>query len=867
MSAGTYTWYWAEETETVFVPSTMAVVNENILAFAVKHDEGQIPTLELTIKNPRIGLLNPSRRVWGWFAYYDPSGVLTPLFFGVLVGVPSNLFQEKVVLQFLARSPNYIQNKQAVAETMKIAPYYDPIFLEPAKRDDPDTILEGWSALWHVDRLTQAITASDVLTGEDGTITFTEGQALYSSVSMKLGQAPLSNIRVVGTVNWSQRSYGFFTVPTVYISSYTGETLESDWPKPGASLGGGYKVETSFSTDTYLVAVTPTSSYNSSWNNSDPNPGQCSNASVSYSSSGPALMSPNPLVCVLTSYYQTGVCFPDSDPPQNIPLQSQSTGLIVPLWNFALDMEIRYDANRQYLEQLTIDMTANTQAVITSPTVEQHTELLTVDSVDVSQPLIDLLAWSDFANKAVPIAQMIFPNNPTLPGGLSYQICVTPGVAGSVEPVFSDIPGVTTTDGTVVWASLGTTSLTTAPGWSPASFVPLGEIILLQDKRFDTNTGDFEDNVGVASFLICTHAGQTNQTYSTISWVAPPTQSLEVTPQARLIDYVAQPGQPQGANESATNLTYNFPSTVGEQITDGTVVWTCLGNTPTLLGIPIGGTIDNVTARCFFPTPRGQQSVQYLISRARARLRWRARCVNVSWTGPIEYFTGMSCRKNATLNDSRFPGGVVTGKIVSYSLVGGGDGKMYGTCEIGVSVGYGDSIAEITGTPEYNSDGYMEDDYQVYDGAQVNTGSNDILYTPPVFVPFDDGLQFPLTWGEVSDGGLISGDLASQQAAIEASFEIARQLQWLSTLGGTISTGNTTSSVSGTPPDEAWQITREQIALTAQNTPYVMAANPIVWTCLLKPCTGNGPFSGAYNVVVSPLTVPQGINLAAASNA
>lgn len=846
-----FTFAWVNETDTTFNPSTMNVFDENILSFAIKHDEGQIPTLELVIKNPRIGLLAPGRQVWAWFGWQGPSGLI-PLFFGVLVGVPTSLFKEKITLQFLARSPQFIANKQALAETMRTAPYYDPIFIETNNRDDPDTILEGWSALWHIDRTSLAITASDVLVGEDGNIEFTEGMALYESVSLQLGQAPLTNIRVEATVNWSQRTGGFFSIPTVTISSYTGETIESDWPKPGASIGGGYKCETSFVTDTYLVGATPMTSYNSSWTNTDPDPGQCSNASASNSSSGPALLSPRPLTAVLTGYLQSGVCDPFADPPINTPLNMQSSGMIVPLWNFSLDMTIRYDAVRQFSEELSFDMTANTQGILLSPTVQQHTELLTLSSVDVSQPLVQLDAWTDFAGRAVSLAQVIFPNNPTTPGGLSYQICVVAGTAGTTEPIFSDLPGATTVDNTVTWASLGTTSITNAPTWSPASFVPLGQIILLQNQQFDPNTGSFDDVPGQSSYYLCTGAGQTNSEYTTFTFVPPITFSLEPTPGVRTLDYIAPPA---------------FVTTPGARVGDGSVIWTVLGTSPALLGIPIGGTPDNITARSYFPTARGQTSVQYLISRARARLRYRSRAVTVGWNCPFEYAVGLSCRHNATLFDPRLPGGAATGKVTSYSLIGGGDGRFYGKVEIGCAVGFGDSIVEITGTPEYASPGYAQVGYQVYDGAMTDPGSGDTTYSPPVFVPFDDGLQFPLQWADVSDGGLISGSLAEQAAAIEKSFVAARTLAWLNNVGGSITTSqNPSSTTTGQNPQTAWQITREQLSLVSQNTPYIMAANPISWTCLLKPCSGNGPFNGAYSITVSPLTVPQGINLEAPSS-
>jgi len=60
-------------------------------------------------------------------------------------------------------------------------------------------------------QIDEVITHSDILTGEDGTLVFTEADALYDSVSLTLGQPPLTNIRVEATTNWTQRSSGFIT--------------------------------------------------------------------------------------------------------------------------------------------------------------------------------------------------------------------------------------------------------------------------------------------------------------------------------------------------------------------------------------------------------------------------------------------------------------------------------------------------------------------------------------------------------------------------------------------------------------------------------------------------------------------------------
>lgn len=851
-----FTFAWVDDTQTTFDPNTMNVFDEDIFSFQIKHEEGQIPTLDIKVRNPREGLLAPGRKVRAWLAWQSPAGApyfgaLVPLFFGVLVGIPTNLFQELVTLKFIARSPQFIANKQALAETMKIRPYFDPVWLDVGHRDDPDSILEAWSALWHIDRITQEITHSDILVGEDGTITFTAADAFYNSVSLQPGQAPLTNIRVEATVNWQQRTSGFVEVPPVYISSYTGNSFLGGWPKSGTSIGGGYKVQSSFIVDTYLVDQTPNAHFSSSWNNSDPNPGQCSNASMSESSSGPALLSPNPLTCVLTAEYVSGICFPTSDPPVNRPMTSSSSGMIVPLWNFSAEMTLRYDARRQYSEILSFDMIANVQGILASPTVAQATELLAISSVDLSQPLFQVDAWTDFAGQAVPLATMIFPNNPTKPGGLSYQICVGAGTAGVVEPTFSDVPGFTTNDNGVVWSSLGQQGVTGATGWFPDATVPLGQIVLMQDESFNTFDGEFEPIPGATSYYLCTQSGKTNRVYDTFSFI-PGFESNNITPPApRIISRIDPP---------------EFSTTPGDQINDGSVIWTVLGTSPPTLGIPIGGTPDNVTANNYFPTARGHISAEYLIARARARLRLRSRAVSVGWECPFALAVGLSCRKNATLFDPRMPGGAVTGKIKGYTI-SAEKGRMVGRVDIGCSVGFGDSIAEITGDPVYAAPGYMLPGYQRYEGKMVALGSNDITYSPPVYVPFDDGLVFPLRWDDMSDGGLKSGTLAEQAAAITKSFEAEVHLRYLQNAGGSISGGATPNvSSEGIAPDTAWRIQRETKALMNQNTPYVMEANPISWSVLLKPCAGNGPFGGSYEINVSPLVVPQGINLEAPSS-
>jgi hypothetical protein len=62
----------------------------------------------------------------------------------------------------------------------------------------PDTVLETYSALWHIDRRSLSVTASDILEGEDGTIDIGEDKSIYDRFSLSYGQPPLVSAEVNG---------------------------------------------------------------------------------------------------------------------------------------------------------------------------------------------------------------------------------------------------------------------------------------------------------------------------------------------------------------------------------------------------------------------------------------------------------------------------------------------------------------------------------------------------------------------------------------------------------------------------------------------------------------------------------------------
>jgi hypothetical protein len=219
--------------------------DEIVFSFDLVHQEGQIPTLSVDVKNPYIGLLASGRKQWAWFSY-EGAGTGTagavPLFYGRLVALPSNLLGEVVTLQFLARPGDYLAQKQAIANSMMVAPYYDQIWIDDSKWGDPDTVLETYAMQWHVDRVSHQVSVSDILFGEDGTEEFLSGESFYDSVEIAFAQSPQTQVVCDATVQWTQASIGYITMPSVSITAWNGDQIMNDWPKPGDRLDGGWSV-------------------------------------------------------------------------------------------------------------------------------------------------------------------------------------------------------------------------------------------------------------------------------------------------------------------------------------------------------------------------------------------------------------------------------------------------------------------------------------------------------------------------------------------------------------------------------------------------------------------------------------------------
>src|ERR1700687_3402711 len=239
-----------------FNSSVHEVFDEDVFSVEITHTEGGFAALTLEVKNPRIGLLAAGRNLWCWLSWRNALGTVVPLFHGRLVGVPADLQNEIVKLLFVARPNDFVAQRVAAAAALRVLPYWDPVWLID-KIEDPDTVLETYTSLWHIDPTTLLVTTSDILQGEDGTIDVAESEHFYDAMTVSYGSAPLRQVNVTATVTWTQSGTGDVDLTTALvkkfqdagspyawpkISSYTADGLLTAWPIPLVGLGGGWTI-------------------------------------------------------------------------------------------------------------------------------------------------------------------------------------------------------------------------------------------------------------------------------------------------------------------------------------------------------------------------------------------------------------------------------------------------------------------------------------------------------------------------------------------------------------------------------------------------------------------------------------------------
>ena len=260
MPAGLPYFAWIDASETTFGPEHLRW-DESVFSFTLSQEEGDPASLTAVVRRPRntagdpVGLLCPDRKIWCWFAL--DCGPSLMKFRGRLVGIPTSIFEELVTLEFVARPIDVVAQKEALAATLRVLPYYDEAVIDPDKRNDPEAVLEGYTAIWHYNPETHVVTVSDEITGEDGLVSFlcANGDILHEGLGLSLTSGPLARVDVSAEYTWTQQASGTVDLTRYLLSrwprTFGGEINlnAADWPKVKTSIGDGWEVVDSFAQD------------------------------------------------------------------------------------------------------------------------------------------------------------------------------------------------------------------------------------------------------------------------------------------------------------------------------------------------------------------------------------------------------------------------------------------------------------------------------------------------------------------------------------------------------------------------------------------------------------------------------------------
>jgi hypothetical protein len=269
MPAGLPYFAWIDASETTFGAEHMRW-DEAVFSFTLKQEEGDPASLTAVVRRPQdgagntIGLLGPGRKIWVWFALDCGPGLVK--FRGRLVGIPTSIFEDLVTLEFVAKPIDLVAQKEALADTLRVLPYYDEAVIDKSRRNDPDVVLEGYTKIWHYDRESgpASLTISDEITGEDGLVEFDgeseDGKVLYDGLGLKLTSGPLSRVDVSAEYTWTQQARGTVDLTGYLMGIWSrGDGVISlnagDWPKPGGALGDGWEVADATATDLWDFTV------------------------------------------------------------------------------------------------------------------------------------------------------------------------------------------------------------------------------------------------------------------------------------------------------------------------------------------------------------------------------------------------------------------------------------------------------------------------------------------------------------------------------------------------------------------------------------------------------------------------------------
>jgi hypothetical protein len=751
-------------------------IDEVIFSFDLLHEEGQCATLEMEVKNPFTGFLAPGRKQWCYFSIRTQ-----PMFKGRLISVPADITGEIVQLHFTAMPLDMLAQQRTLADGLMVRPYWDPVWISEAQRLDPMSVLEGYSSMWHVDRVTLQVTTSDLLVGEDGLIQFgtgTSNDVFYDSVKPQIDKAPLRSVYVDATVSWTQFDVGVIDMGRKTWQAWTAGGIIGSWPKAGTGIGSGWTVNHSLAIDPTGPVQTVSGGFSFTAGQWEVTPdgviparhhfGDWMSLQESYTtpyliSNVPASTGLGPIAAgvgsplKIVTAQQLRLTIGDEEKGIAASGSGSQSGSLFWDWGLTTMLSLRYEAKRERSENVRFMLTADMQPVFTDPggqaaNFAQDSEYLRLEGkVGLEGPYGafrgDWQPRTDYKLYDIVITRsgqytygwQVLRDHRSLD---AFDPEATAGVAvaglwydAGDNIYIDDVSAISLWEKfTFVWWLGGAYNTSSTVGdphyWQVliSGYFPAGSLTIFNIRDPWTQTPMF-------SPLGDPHSGK--KLYQQIPQFRGNWTAGEILVGNDMVIAPDGTWYRVAIGHVAAAPFYRFASNVAGQL-----LYELMLNPP-----PIG----DISRRSYFPQGRGLWSLENLIARARAHIIARSRVLKVAFECRFEALLNMSLRNNVELFDRRLPGGQAVGKVTSYSIKGNGDsGTVIGSVTVSCVAGLANATASAVGTPVYAVAAYAGSDWQYYAGAVTVLGTGDVGYQPPIDMgsAIDDGLQFPLDRGQ-----------------------------------------------------------------------------------------------------------------------
>ncbi|MDR1910324.1 MAG: hypothetical protein LBQ26_00575 [Holosporales bacterium] len=222
--------------------------DEDPFAIEISQAEGEFAVAHVTLLNPQLKQPSVQQRAYARIAFQKKDGPIVPLFCGRVITLPIAIDGALLKVELIAEPDDAEDKLRAFGRSLRVEPYWDPLFVASGTEDMPNEALEARTALFAWHRVTGALTLSDLYHGQRR---LTIEKAFKDTVRLHRGTEPWDAVDVTIEAQWVQRACGCVDLapiiahsfPGQMINTYSGRDFEKSWHALAHKLRlGGYEV-------------------------------------------------------------------------------------------------------------------------------------------------------------------------------------------------------------------------------------------------------------------------------------------------------------------------------------------------------------------------------------------------------------------------------------------------------------------------------------------------------------------------------------------------------------------------------------------------------------------------------------------------